>query len=303
MAANATALAPLREAVATLLSAAEATPLSSDRVHLLVPAERWDWGVAPIGGAPAARIAFCDTMPASCAAGSEYAASSDSFSEAYASFLELLVDFSPAPLLERARAAVAEPLGDPASTPSPPGWTKAEDGSGVLRWAPDWILAAAPSSWSAQLPSRTPASLELDAVTRARLYGLGAAPAQVASLPGKQLSVAGVGWSRVPVYPGSWYSSSAVELGRGGPFAADRAPQTVVGPAGLLRCRVSELIVAEQVSVTAALPRALDVANASGAQLGSIAVDAAGMRAESGELTVTTPPGEPYLVGAIYSQP
>lgn len=294
--------APLRSAVATLLSAAEATPLAADRVHLLVPAERWDWGVAPIGGASAAQLAFCETMPANCTSG-EYTASSDSFCDAYKTFLDLLVDFSPAPLLERAKAAIAPPQGNPASTPSPPGWTKRYDGGGIMRWAPDWTVTATPASWSTLHAPRAPSELTLDATTSARLSAPTAAPTEVASLPGKPLTVSGVGWSRIPVYPGSWYSSSVVELGRNGPFATNRSPQTIVGPTGLLRCRVAELIVAERVSVTASLPRAVDLASADGAQLGSIAVGATDMRAEAGALTVTTPPGEPYLVGVIYAQP
>lgn len=300
---------PFRTAVADLVTAAQPSALDPDDVHLLVPAESWDWEVMPTGETPAAQIGFCDTMPASCTPGSQYAASSDSFSDAYATFLDLLVDFTPANRLAAAQARVAPPPGDPASSVSPPGWTKTEDGAGMLRWALDWIVPTTPSEWMIEeaaggSATRTfqpgaPASVQL-------LDAAGDVTDTVATAPAEPLSMSGSGWSRVPVYPGSWYSGSVVGLGQDGPFAGGRKPDAVVGPAGILRCRVAELIVAEQVSVTATLASAADaedVAGAAAVQLGSVAADAGCTTVEADTVTVATPPAEPYLVGVIYAQP
>jgi hypothetical protein len=296
-----------RDAVTAFVTAAHPSALKPDQVHLLVPAQRWDWEAMLTGLTAAAQIEFCDTMPASCEAGSNYAASSDSFSDAYATFIELLADFSPASLLKAARAALVKPQGDPASTPSPSGWTKTLDGAGMLRWTLDWILATSPSRWLAHKGGGRSASATLDAPANLRLLDDGAN--NVVAIPtatDEPLSVSGAGWSRVPVYPGSWYSGSTVALGRNGPFEAGRAPTTVVGPAGILRCRVAELIVAERVSVTGSLASAVtagDVAAATEVQFGPVTADPGDTSLEGSTLTVVTPAGQPYLVGVIYAQP
>jgi hypothetical protein len=295
---------PFREAVAAFLTATQPTAaVSPDQIHLLVPVERWDWGVAPTGETSTGQITFCDTMPQSCAPGTDYAPSSDNFSGAYASFVDLLVDFSPAALRETVQAALATPPGDPASRSSPPGWSKTEDGAGMLRWALDWIVAMSPAAWATANAARHTEASELDAVTSVQLLDSASKTVAVPTATGEALTLAGSGWSRVPMYPGSWYSGSLVGLGRGGPFAGSRAPATVVGPEGILRCRVAELIVATDVSVTASLSSAIDLAAFTRIQLGPISADPASAVAGSGTMTVATPPGDPYLVGVIYAQP
>ncbi len=306
--------------------AARPSALDAGQVHLLVPAQRWDWEATLAGQTPTAQIELCDTMPASCASGSDYAASSDSFSDAYTTFLELLTGFSPASRLAEARAALARPPGDPASSTNPSGWTKTLDGAGMLRWALDWILATTPTRWIRQRSGGHLSRSTLDAPVMLRLLdGEHAASPATATAPtprstdggaskvvaiptiaDEPLSVSGAGWSRVPVYPGSWYSSSVVGLARDGPFDGGRAPERVVGPTGILRCRVAEMIVAERVSVTASLASTLTARNLAAAdevQLGPVAADPADASLEGSTLTVTTPAGLPYLVGVIYAQP
>lgn len=305
-------------------SAARPSGLGAGQVHLLVPAQRWDWEATLIGQTPTAQIELCDTMPASCATGSDYSASSDSFSDAYATFLELLSGFSPASRLAEARAALVKPPSEPASMPNPSGWTKTLDGAGMLRWALDWVLTTTPARWVLQHGGGDLTSSTLAAPAMLRLLEgePGATPATaptprspdagasnvvaIPTTPGKPLSVSGAGWSRVPVYPGSWYASSVVALGRDGPFEGGRTAERVIGPTGILRCRVAELIVAEQVSISASLASTLtarELAAADAVQLGPVAADPADASLKGSTLTVTTPAGLPYLVGVIYAQP
>jgi hypothetical protein len=299
--------APFRDLVATFVSTNEpalAQPVTAEAVHLLVPAMRWDWEVEPTGATAAAQLAFCDTMPATCAAGSRYAASSGSFASAYTSFLQLLVGFTPAPMLSAALAATATPADPPASSSSPPGWTKTTDGAGIVRWAHDWLVGSSPWQWMQENGTRSAQAddLDLDAPASAAVGNR--------TMPlGDAMAVAGTGWTRVPVYPGAWYSAAMVALARDGPFAGGRPPAAVVGPDGLLRCRVSSLIVAADVEVTVDLPRAAAgaVARASEVQVGPLRADDAPDRptaAVSGaSLTLTTPAASPYIVAATYAQP
>jgi hypothetical protein len=53
--------------------------------------------------------------------------------------------------LKEAMAAIKRPTGDPASSTSPAGWTKVPDGSGILRWQPDFQIGTTGQDWRAQL--------------------------------------------------------------------------------------------------------------------------------------------------------
>lgn len=77
---------------------------------------------------------------------------------------------SAAPALQRALDAIKDPDGDPASTPSPRGWTKVADGSGILRWQPEWRIGTTGQEWRAQLASGSAGSftVELDASKNTR---------------------------------------------------------------------------------------------------------------------------------------
>lgn len=55
--------------------------------------------------------------------------------------------------LQNARNACKMPDGDPATSTAPRGWVKVPDGSGILRWQPDFIVGTSGSDWRNQLSS------------------------------------------------------------------------------------------------------------------------------------------------------
>ncbi|MFW9327059.1 hypothetical protein, partial [Glaesserella parasuis] len=53
--------------------------------------------------------------------------------------------------LQRAIDMMQIPSGDPASNNAPAGWTKVPDGSGILRWQPDFHIDTTGADWRAAL--------------------------------------------------------------------------------------------------------------------------------------------------------
>jgi hypothetical protein len=233
----------------------------------LEPAMEWDWAPTVEGIIGAAPYHFYDSMPASCAPEALYVSTGDSFSGDYFAFLELLrSDFQPEQLLVQARSAAVRPQSDPASSPSPRGWTKMQSATNLIQWAPDWSPAQTPQGWlqsvsaGREFPARsftldprmefsggeTPATFSL---VQARI-GTGARqPLMLEHGELMGLSFSAQAWGRVPISPGDWYKSGLVTLARNGPFVGGYTRNQVFGPTGLLRCRVAEMVLAYKPSL------------------------------------------------------
>jgi hypothetical protein len=64
--------------------------------------------------------------------------------------------------LKDAIAAIKLPDGDPASSTAPRGWTKVPDGSGILRWQPDWKIEKSGPDWRAELTRGSQGSFTIE---------------------------------------------------------------------------------------------------------------------------------------------
>ncbi|NOK32785.1 hypothetical protein D7W79_18615 [Corallococcus exercitus] len=244
-----------------------AKSVAAPPLQRLEPAMEWDWAPTGDGILGAAAYHFYDSMPASSDPDALFVSTGDSFSGNYLAFLQLLrSDFQPALTLKQTLSVAQQPQSDPASSPTPRGWTKILSASNLLQWAPDWCPAKTPQDWIQDVcsqPSPPAGSLALDpraafggevapaasSLVQART-GTGR-PVPLGFQPGELLSLnlSAQAWGRVPITPGAWYSSALMMLGRSGPFVEGRTPSQVFGPTGLLRCRVAEMVLAYKPSV------------------------------------------------------
>lgn len=237
-----------------------ALPLTG-RNQPMIPAIDWDWDEADSGQIAPEQFSFADAIPQSVAAGSEFAASSGSFSQNYRLFLNMIDEATfPAPAdLAKARQLIAEPSGSPAEGGAPPGWVRI-DSAGILRWAPDWSTSDSCERWTlrARTDARQPpvtitiplsngqaaGSLiaERNAPGRAASNAPGSAAAVLAGF--ETLSVTATAWGKIIFSPGAWFTSGMIALGK----AYVQKPFVFFGPAGLLRGRVSAFYVGLDVS-------------------------------------------------------
>lgn len=236
------------------------------RGQMLMPVTVWNWPDPVTGTMANAQFRFADTVPQSADNGSLYQPSGRSFSQGYMTFLQVLeaCKFPYPSMLASAMQKVAPPAGDPASSPTPAGWTKVND-TGYVRWRPIWTLPESSSDWRAAVAAGTianPGSLRLNLNDTS-----GAGPQAPASLraldadghalalpaaPLETVTITAACWDQVSIFPGSWYDASMVALGR------NLVPDASVffGPNGLMACRVSSFYVALRPSFdfTAAAP-------------------------------------------------
>lgn len=231
-------------------------PLSG-RNQPLIPAQDWDWTVAAPGQIASQQFLLADNLPQSVAAGTEYAASSGSFSENYRLFLDMINadTFPAAAQLTKARRLVAEPTDLPSGGTAPRGWVRV-DRSGVLRWAPNWITSDSCQRWTTRAnasPSQ-PQTITIPLKNRQVAGNLIAEGGQASAQTGaatllsafSTLSVTAAAWGKITFTPGDWFVSSMLLLGQN----YISKPATFFGPKGLLRGRVSAFYVGLDVSIT-----------------------------------------------------
>jgi len=230
-------------------------------IQLLVPAMAWDWESTVTGITPREQYQFSDHMPQSCAPHVQFASSSASFSENYKAFLNVLApNFQPENILKDAESKLKPPDSKPADSLTPTGWTKVKDGSGLLRWQPDWIVSQTPRDWIARVATKggnsgtiklnmtvSPGSNDTSGGEQLLKFQSDDGKWQSITLKSgqvKNIEISAEAWDRIPVYPGEWYSSAIIGFGRNGPFRYGYESSQFFGNKGLLSCRVSELVVA-----------------------------------------------------------
>jgi hypothetical protein len=267
------------------------------------PAIAWDWPEVGPSRISLQQWNFCDTQPASEAAGQQFASGSGSFSGAYRSLLELVdaTKFVPPSMLTEARQAAAMPTSAPGDGVGPQGFIVVANSGGVYQFEPEWRVSMTPTQWAIDQSS----GFRFDATA---LSGLFAGTPQIAALDGARrdatLTVSNP--ARVMVYAGDWYSDEFVRLVANGPFVGARPAQEVVGPSGILRCRITEFLVGSEFVVTATFDdadaRALvtQLADAPTARIGTVAAADANVQlnrvAGGTRVVATTSPGKPFIV-------
>jgi hypothetical protein len=225
--------------------------------------------------------------------GASYQHALDNAEVAFQRAQDLLLELQKASMpadLQSAIDAIKVPSGDPASSLSPVGWVKVPDGSGILRWAPDWKIATSSQDWRAKLTSGKVGSftVELSAADSTNDLTKSWASANAGyETPFWGVSGKG-GWEKmdlstsdksvkatisvksstiVPITPGSWYdggfmSTIARNSGAGytitPPWVTRGGPdsKSLFGQYGLLPTRVSALVVAYQPSFSITMSQA-----------------------------------------------
>lgn len=185
--------------------------------------------------------------------------------------------------LQDAINVTATPTGNPANDPAPPGWTKVPDGSGILRWEPDWTIGTTGTDWRAELTTGSVGAfdIKLDASNSTVDFSKSWASASTSYGGDWFWSVYAEGsWSQmnlttsdnkvtaeihvksstlVPVTPGLWYDGGFMrDLALGSPqsggwsivppWVATGGKASLFGPNGLLATRVSGLLAVYQPS-------------------------------------------------------
>ncbi len=233
--------------------AAQPAPITTSS-QIVIPTIAWDWPVATSGSIAVEQFQFADFIPQSTSEATEYAASSDSFSSNYRSFLEFIDTgkFPSQQMLADAKEKIRIPQGDPSTSSSvPPGWTKITR-AGIQRWAPIWGLSRSAQDWTSGVHSgaiSNPGSVVVE-LENARngnevLKHKVAGTAAFQSLPGAQaafqrVTISAKAWGQIAISPGTWFNSGLLRLGE--KYVDD--PEVFFGPTGLLRGRVSAFIVA-----------------------------------------------------------
>ncbi|MGB5593499.1 MAG: hypothetical protein WBM62_05620, partial [Crocosphaera sp.] len=236
--------------------------------QLLEPAIEWNWEVTAIGITPREQYEFSDHIPQSCEPYAQFFSSSNSFSDNYKAFLNVLApDFQPSTILSDAKLKIQEPETPPADTSNvPDGWTKVYDGAGILRWRPIWTISASPDDWKSRVLNNNKFSgsinltdIILDSNNNERnnqpllKYKVNNSNWQSISPKSEQINnieIYAEAWDRIQIYPGHWYDSSIIGLGKNGPFISDYHSSDIFGNTGLLKCRVSEFVIAYQPQLT-----------------------------------------------------
>ncbi|WP_145730378.1 hypothetical protein [Nitrospirillum pindoramense] len=279
-----------------------AAPELPASVQPLPQAIVWNWPPMGPNQISFQQFEFCDTQPASCKAGEDFVNGGSSFSLAYRSFLQLVdpATFVPNSLLQQALASAIPPSYTPAQGAGPPGWIAVPDSGGKLSFMPEWTVGLTPAQWSSV------AGVPLSWTGPAAGFLAGSDAAQVVTPATLSASVTADRVVRVPVYAGVWYSDPFVQIASTGPFLGNRLPQIVVGPAGFLRCRITEFFVAGGLSAQVTVPETASDALAAhlrtrGATVGTLPASvcrAEEMPAASGRsVRLSAPEDMPFIIG------
>lgn len=227
------------------------------RNQVLVPAQEWDWTTTAAGSIPTNQFNLADTLPQSTENGSEFAASSDSFSKNYRLFLDLIdsSEFPSAANLQLAKNRITPPTGSPAGGTAPPGWTKVMR-SGVLRWAPNWLASDTSKNWTNQAVTRPPGQPQTITISLGSAGQQHAVAADLIGTPRSVLpetllrtfstvAITAQNWGKITLTPGEWFESGLLQIGQ----SYMKNPATFFASSGLLRGRVSAFYVGFNVSL------------------------------------------------------
>lgn len=223
----------------------ENAPVLTTPAQLLVPANTWDWAVAPDGTILLQQFQFADFMPQSAQSGVMYTASANSFTENYRTLLEIIPNSFPQNLLNSAKAEIAVPTGNPANDPTPSGWTKVTDGGGIIRWEPIYSLSTSASQWKLEVQTGVidnPGTIVINLDKNQNLPVLADNPdginnsSSLDSSVFEKVSITAASWGQITISPGSWYNSGVVTLSK------TYVPKTTFS--SLLSARVSAFYVA-----------------------------------------------------------
>lgn len=223
-------------------------PVLTTPTQLLMPANAWDWDVAPNGSILLQQFQFADFMPQSTESGVLYAASGNSFTDNYRTFLEVIpASFTPQSILNTAKAMITMPTGNPANDPTPPGWTKVTDGGGIIRWEPIYSLSNSASQWKQEVETGTinnPGTIVINLKQDPNNPVLSDTPdgSNTSESPDasvfEKVSITAASWGQITISPGSWFNSSIITLAKLNNYVTE----DVIS--GLLSARVSAFYVA-----------------------------------------------------------
>ncbi|WP_414573057.1 hypothetical protein [Nostoc sp. CCY 9925] len=260
------ALAKIKEAILNAVKQISELPITASNFQPLNPTIDWDWNPVITGTTSKEQYEFCDHMPQSCKPGVQFSASAKSFSENYQSFIYALApSFQPEETLKEIKLKLQPPPGNPADTIYvPDGWTKVTDGAGILRWRPDWSISANPRDWVKRIEANSDKSVTIDLTSlvsdesnsnneqllkyqsvNGQWYSLSIQPGEVQSI-----LIYAEALGRIAIQPGAWYNSAILGLGKNGPFISNYQSTTFFSDSGLLRCRISEFVVAYKPKLT-----------------------------------------------------
>ena len=234
-------LEKIEEAIINIVSQVSTYPRNTttglsanSNFQLLIPAMNWNWEVTDIGITSREQYEFSDHIPQSCKPHAQFSSSSDSFSDNYQAFLEVIdQSFQPEQILLDSKWKLKPPTTPPADTDTvPDGWTKVKDGSGILRWRPDWVVSANSRDWIAKVLGNGgyDGSINLKNIVSGKnntlsnkqllfRYRSDDGKWQPISNPltgVKDIEIYAEAWDRIPIYPGKWYNSSITNLARNG---------------------------------------------------------------------------------------
>lgn len=208
----------------------------------------WNWGSSPLGQIGKEQYDFCDTVPASRDSG-YFTPSSDSFTDSYASFLQVLdpTTFIPKSVLVNSNIANATPTVPIATGPVPTGWTKVANQSGQLEWKRVWNVSDTPTQWLSKINSQnfsTEQELSFDTGSLSIKNNDG----KNIPIPTSEkvtMKITAKALAFVTVTPGSWYNSSLIQLGKiGTGYLPGFSPGVIFGDGKLLNCRITQFLVA-----------------------------------------------------------
>jgi hypothetical protein len=193
----------------------------------------------------------------------------------------------PATLAE-AIEATTRPTGNPSEAPTPPGWTKVPDGSGILRWEPDWRIGTTGTEWRAELTTGSVGQFDVQlsaaesSVDFAKSWASGSASYGswfwsvyangswsemnlTASDSSVTAEISVKSSTLVPVTPGDWYDGGFMRdlaVGSGGtgwtiasPWVAQGGKASLFGENGLMPTRVSGLLAVYQPSFSVTMAK------------------------------------------------
>jgi hypothetical protein len=217
-------------------------------------------------------------------------AATDAYDQAVKMKMELERSSLPSDL-QQAIDMMKTPSGQPATDNSPAGWTKVPDGSGILRWQPDFKIDTSGNDWRAALSQGTAGafSVSMQASDASTDFKSSFAGGSTGAGNWFWNASASGGWSksdlftqdtssavtirckssaRVKVNPGDWYPGGFMsELAKAqqgptaqgytllAPWVAHGEPgsSSIFGPNGIVAARVSELLVVYQPSFEIAM--------------------------------------------------
>jgi hypothetical protein len=236
------------------------TPVVDSNFQLLVPMKDWDWDTPATGYISQEQFELSDHIPQSCEPFDQFTSSSQSFSDNYRSFLYSLdPEFQPKSLLEDAKSKIGFPNGSTGESFKPRGWTIVSGDDGIDRWKPYWGISNQPGNWIISIKAQSgngtiKIPLKILGSNNLLEFPIGDKVFQFIVKRPSYIEISAEAWDRIQIYPGDWYDSGIIKLGSKGPFLQgyienrrdfnDTKLIPIFGPEGMLRCRVSELVVA-----------------------------------------------------------